>query len=96
MCGGEKYTVEEKYNCQETIQTSVGKSRRYGSSGPRQRHELAPEVQKFVHVLGPMPRRCLAALADLGLTDAEIGHYFKMPCDHVTELRIMWDISGAD
>lgn len=58
------------------------------------RHDLAPELQKYLHVLGPMPKRSLETFADLGLTDDEIGRYFRMPCERVTELREIWHIDG--
>jgi hypothetical protein len=58
------------------------------------RHELTHELQKFVHVLGPTPKRCLETLADLGLTDPEIARYFKIPKDIVTDLRHVWSIDG--
>ncbi|MFX0546759.1 hypothetical protein ACEWPL_014540 [Roseovarius sp. S1116L3] len=59
-----------------------------------ERDDLTPELQKYMHVLGPTPKRCLEALADLGMSDVEIGHYFRMPCRRVTELRQIWRIDG--
>ena len=58
------------------------------------RHELTYELQKYLHVLGPTPKRCLETLADLGLSDPEIARYFKIPKDIVTNLRQVWNIEG--
>lgn len=58
------------------------------------RRDLASELQKYLHVLGPMPKRSLEIFADLGLSDDEIGRYFRMPCKRVTELREIWKIGG--
>jgi len=58
------------------------------------RDELTHDLQKYMHVLGPTPKRCLEALADLGLSDPEIGRYFKIPTDIVTDLRQVWKIDG--
>jgi hypothetical protein len=58
------------------------------------RAELAPDLKKYMHLLGPTPKRCLETLADLGLSDPEIGQYFKMPRDAVTDLRQVWKIDG--
>ncbi|MGO4910138.1 hypothetical protein ACEN2J_17625 [Pseudorhodobacter sp. W20_MBD10_FR17] len=58
------------------------------------RDELIYELQKYIHVLGPTPRRCLETLAELGLSDPEIGRYFNIPRDIVTGLRQVWKIDG--
>jgi len=58
------------------------------------RKELTHDLQKYLHVLGPTPKRCLESLADLGLSDLEIGRYFKIPKDIVTDLRQVWKIDG--
>lgn len=58
------------------------------------RDELAQDLQKYMHVIGPTPKRCLETLTDLGLSDLEIGDYFKIPKDVVTELRRVWKIDG--
>ena len=58
------------------------------------RNELTYELQKYLHVLGPTPKRCLETLADLGLSDQEIARYFKIPRDIVTNLRQVWNIEG--
>ena len=58
------------------------------------RRDLAPELQRYLHVLGPMPKCSLETFADLGLSDEEIGRYFRMPCKRVTELREIWHIDG--
>ncbi len=59
------------------------------------RDELTPELQKYMHVMGPAPKRCLETLADLGLSDPEIARYFKIPDSIVTGLRQVWRIDGA-
>lgn len=58
------------------------------------RNELTDELQRYMHVLGPAPNRCLEALADLGLSDPEIARYFKIPGAIVTDLRQVWKIGG--
>lgn len=58
------------------------------------RSELAPYLQKYLHVLGPMPKKSLEAFAGMGLSDAEIGRYYKMPWQLVTELRDVWNIGS--
>lgn len=61
---------------------------------PSIREELTYELQKYLHVLGPTPKRCLETLADLGLSDPEIARYLKMPKDVVTDFRGVWNIEG--
>jgi hypothetical protein len=39
-------------------------------------------------VLGPYPATAVAALADLGLTDQEIAHYFRVLPERITRLRL--------
>lgn len=39
-------------------------------------------------VLGPYPATAVAALADLGLTDQEIGDYFRILPERITRLRL--------
>ena len=34
-------------------------------------------------------------LADLGLSDVEIGRYFRIPHEVVTQLREIWSIDGT-
>ena len=58
------------------------------------RDELTHELQKYICVLGPTPKRCLETLADLGLTDPEIARYFKIPIGVITDLRQAWRIEG--
>ncbi len=58
------------------------------------RDELTCELQKYTHILGPTPKRCLESLADIGLNDTEIARYFKIPKDVVTDLRRIWRIEG--
>jgi len=65
------------------------------SSLPTVRAELTVQLQKYMHLLGPTPKRCLETFADLGLSDAEIGHYFRIPHDVVTQLREIWKIDGS-
>ena len=59
------------------------------------RDELAYELQKYIHAIGPTPKRCLETLVDLGLSDPEIARYFKIPKDVVTDLRCVWNIEGS-
>lgn len=59
------------------------------------RDDLTQELQKYIHILGPTPKRCLETFADLGLSDPEIARYFKMPTNIVTDLRRVWDIDGV-
>lgn len=61
---------------------------------PANRNDLTYELQKYLHVLGPTPKRCLEILADLGLSDPEIARYFKVPNRIVTGLRKVWRIDG--
>lgn len=65
------------------------------SSIPTARPELTAQLQKYMHTLGPTPKRCLEAFADLGLSDAEIGRYFRIPHEIVTQLREIWKIDGC-
>ncbi len=37
--------------------------------------------------LGPMPKVSLETFVDLGLTDAEIGRYFRIPQTSISKLR---------
>jgi len=59
------------------------------------RNDLAYDRQKYIHALGPTPKRCLETLADLGLSDLEIARYFKIPKDVVTDIRGVWNIEGS-
>lgn len=59
-----------------------------------ERPELTPDLKKYLHILGPTPKRCLEMLADLGLSDDEIGQYFRMPSNRVRELRCIWNIAA--
>jgi hypothetical protein len=52
-------------------------------------------LQKYLHILGPTPKRCLEMFTDLGLSDDEIGQYFRMPSKRVTELRDIWNIGAS-
>ena len=63
------------------------------SSTPRA--ELTNQLQKYMHTLGPTPKRCLETFADLGLSDSEIGRYFRIPYEVVTQLREVWGIDDA-
>lgn len=65
------------------------------SSVTTARPELTEQLQKYMHTLGPTPKRCLETFADLGLSDAEIGQYFRIPHDIVTKLREIWKIDGC-
>lgn len=62
---------------------------------PTARAELTSRLQKYVHTLGPTPKRSLETFADLGLSDAEIGRYFRIPHDVITQLREIWKIDGT-
>jgi hypothetical protein len=64
------------------------------SDNPSSRQGPRQNAQKYLHVLGPTPKRCLETLADLGMSDPEIGRYFKIPSDVVTDLRHAWRIPG--
>lgn len=64
------------------------------------REHRAPEVTmdeacRILEVLGPMPAEALAAMADYGLSDAEMGRYFSLPSATLTALRAHWDIAGT-
>ena len=61
-----------------------------------EKRHLNYATQRYLHVLGPMPKRTLEMLVDLGLTDAEIASYQKLPDHVVTELRQLWDITPSD
>ena len=94
MYGGEKQRVRKNYTHQDVVSQlgpGVGCTPAFLAT---ERPELTPELQRYLHVLGPTPKRCLETLADIGLSDGEIGHYFKMPCTLVTELRDIWRIGG--
>jgi hypothetical protein len=39
-------------------------------------------------MLGPYPATSVAALADLGPTDQEIGGYFHVQPEHISRLRL--------
>ena len=95
MYGGKKTCMgEEKSNYPHFVrQLAPGGGGTYSRSvSPRP--ELSAELQRYLHILGPTPKRCLETLADLGLSDDEIGRYFRMPCHFVTELRDIWNIDG--
>ena len=94
MCGGEKDHRMDDRNTLDIVRW-LGPGGRSRLPGIRtKRDELTPELQKYMHVMGPTPKRCLETLADLGLSDPEIGHYFKIPIDIVTDLRHVWKIDG--
>ncbi|SFI53116.1 hypothetical protein SAMN05216258_107286 [Albimonas pacifica] len=46
-----------------------------------------PRIRPAVGRLGPCPECAVAALADLGLEDAEIGRYFQAPRSVIARLR---------
>jgi hypothetical protein len=50
-------------------------------------------LQRDALKLGPMPRASLETFVDLGLTDRDIGNYFKVAHPVVAELRKCWCIS---
>jgi hypothetical protein len=94
MYGGEKQRVGEKRTNRRFARQFANSEGGTPSFAVSERPELAAELQKYLHVLGPRPKRCLETLADLGLSDDEIGRYFRMPCNLVTELRDIWKIDG--
>lgn len=59
-----------------------------------QRPDLPPDLRDHALALGPTPKRALAALADLGLSDSEIARYHRLPRQCVSELRSIWNIAG--
>ena len=65
------------------------------SSSPAPRTELTSQLQKYMHTLGPTPKMCMETFADLGLSDAEIGRYFRIPRDVVSQFREIWKIDGC-
>ena len=94
MGGGEITIVKNCRRNRSTIGTTAPGGPIFSPPGRAARDELTPELQKYLHILGPMPRQCLETLVDLGLTDVEIGRYFRMPSVRVSELREIWDITG--
>ena len=58
------------------------------------RPELPYALREPALALGPTPRRALAALADLGLTDDDIARYHSLSPHAVSELRHIWNIAG--
>lgn len=87
--------MNENSRTQDIIWKFAPGGRAMATRGPSPRVELSPEAQKYLHILGPTPKRCLETLADLGLSDCEIGRYFRMPSALVTDLREIWKIDGA-
>jgi len=67
----------------------------FSSGWPTARAELSDHLQKYILTLGPTPKRCLETFADLGLSDVEIGRYFRIPHEVVTQLREIWSIDGT-
>ncbi|WP_112322264.1 hypothetical protein [Oceanibium sediminis] len=57
--------------------------------------DLPERLRPTAAMLGPMPRQALAALADLGLNDSEIGRYHGLPPKRVSALRRHWRIDRA-
>ncbi|MFO8126899.1 hypothetical protein [Yoonia sp.] len=86
--------MNDLYNRQDIIRKLVPGGHRLRAGIPSIREELTPELQKYLHVLGPTPKRCLETLADLGLSDSEIGRYFGMPAVFITQLHQIWRIDG--
>lgn len=62
---------------------------------PFKRSEMTLELQKYMHTLGPTPKRSLESFVDLGLSDTEIARYFKIPSEVVEQLREVWEIDEA-
>ena len=94
MYGGEKYRLRKNCTHQHVIAQLAPGAGGTHSVMATERPELTPDLQKYLHILGPTPKRCLETLADIGLSDDEIGRYFRMPCNLVTELRDIWKIDG--
>lgn len=87
--------MNEKRSVDDIIRM-LGPGRTVLSSGAfAARAELSGQLQKYMHTLGPTPKRCLETFADLGLSDAEIARYFQIPHDVVTRLRETWNIDGT-
>ncbi|SDZ34136.1 hypothetical protein SAMN05444004_11112 [Jannaschia faecimaris] len=59
------------------------------------RDDVPVTLQNYLNILGPTPKRCLEALADLGLSDAQIARYHGIPRTVVTEFRLLWRIDGS-
>lgn len=79
--------------------TDINIIRLLGPRGPvqpsriiRRPNGLSCELQRYLHLLGPTPKRTLESFSDLGLSDPEIGQYFEIPDDIVTRLRQVWNI----
>ncbi len=45
------------------------------------------DAMRVMVVLGPMPRATLDAMADYGMSDAEISRYFRISPETVSALR---------
>lgn len=84
--------MSERGKNQGSMQTPAHEPRLEPPQFSSNRPELSPELQKYLHFFGPMPKRSLEAFADMGLSDAEIGHYYKMPHSVVAEFRKIWKI----
>lgn len=84
-------------NDNRIVDDTIRRLRPSGASSPawlKVRAETQHQLQKYIHTLGPTPKRCLETLADLGLSDIEIGRYFRIPHEVVTQLREGWKIDG--
>ena len=94
MCGGEKNTMTNNISNLDFMRKLGPGGRSLRSGIQSHRCELTHNLQKYMHILGPTPKRCLESLADLGLNDCESARYFKIPKDTVTDLRQVWKIDG--
>ncbi|MFY9205842.1 MAG: hypothetical protein WAO67_08915 [Yoonia sp.] len=95
MFGGEKSNMIRKENSLDIVRQLGPGGRSFPTEIQSRRHELTRELQKYLHILGPTPKRCLETFADLGLSDPEIARYFRIPIDIVTDLRRVWKIDGV-
>lgn len=66
----------------------------YFQAGPPLQ-DLPDQLRTYAETLGLEPQKALFVLADLGLTDTEIGRYHSIPPRCISELRAFWDIFGT-
>lgn len=95
MFGGENHVMNDRHSDLDIIRKLGPGGHAFPTSPHSGHHELTHELQKYLHTLGPTPKRCLETFADLGLSDTEIARYFRIPDDVVTQLRDIWKIQSA-
>ena len=93
--GGEKSNMIRKENSLNIVRQLGPGGRSFPPQIQSGRNELTHDLQKYMYILGPTPKRCLETFADLGLSDPEIARYFRIPIDIVTDLRRIWKIDGV-